>query len=223
MCGICGKLNFNRQKRVNQNLIRQMMDMIQYRGPDGSGEFLSGPVGLGHRRLSIIDIETGTQPMSNEDDSVWVVYNGEIYNFQELRIELKERGHQFKSETDTEVIVHLYEELGDQCVTRLQGMFAFALWDERQQRHRAGPAEKFIAAVIRGEVKQKARAHQHGVKQPEPPVSDGPQVRAGDVFNRIHVRIRKADWFANARIYGSGLGSVCQRWWPSARTFSPHR
>jgi len=134
MCGICGKLNFNRQKYVDQGLIRQMMDMIQHRGPDASGEFLSGPVGLGHRRLSIIDLDTGGQPMSNEDDSVWVVYNGEIYNFRELRKELEGKGHQFKSTTDTEVIVHLYEEMGDQCVTRLRGMFAFALWDERKQR-----------------------------------------------------------------------------------------
>ena len=134
MCGICGKLNFNRQNPVGQGLIRQMMDMIQHRGPDGSGEFLSGPVGLGHRRLSIIDLDTGGQPMSNEDGTVWVVYNGEIYNFHELRTELEGRGHQFKSSTDTEVIVHLYEELGDQCVARLRGMFAFALWDERQQR-----------------------------------------------------------------------------------------
>jgi asparagine synthase (glutamine-hydrolysing) len=134
MCGICGKLNFDRQLSVDQSLIRQMMDMIQHRGPDGSGEYLSGPVGLGHRRLSIIDLDTGAQPMSNEDGNIWVVYNGEIYNFQELRAELQLKGHQFKSTSDTEVIVHLYEELGDQCLTRLRGMFAFALWDERKQR-----------------------------------------------------------------------------------------
>jgi asparagine synthase (glutamine-hydrolysing) len=134
MCGICGKLNFDRQLPIEPNLIRGMMDVIQYRGPDGSGEFLSGPIGLGHRRLSIIDVDTGAQPMSNEDGTVWVVYNGEIYNFRELRVELEGKGHQFKSATDTEVIVHLYEEMGDQCVTRLRGMFAFALWDERKKR-----------------------------------------------------------------------------------------
>ncbi len=134
MCGICGKLNFDRQEPVDNGLLGIMMDLIQHRGPDGSGKFLSGPVGLGHRRLSIIDLNTGGQPMSNEDGTVWVVYNGEIYNFHELRTKLEERGHRFKSTTDTEVIVHLYEEMGDQCVTRLRGMFAFALWDERQQR-----------------------------------------------------------------------------------------
>ena len=134
MCGICGKLNFDRHKPVDRQLLRQMMDMIQHRGPDGSGEFLSGPVGLGHRRLSIIDLNSGAQPMSNEDGMVWVVYNGEIYNFKELRTELEGRGHRFKSTTDTEVIVHMYEEMGDQCVTRFRGMFAFALWDERRQR-----------------------------------------------------------------------------------------
>ena len=134
MCGICGKLNFDRHKPVDRQLLRQMMDIIQHRGPDGSGEYLSGPVGLGHRRLSIIDLSSGAQPMSNEDGMVWVVYNGEIYNFKELRTELEGRGHRFKSTTDTEVIVHMYEEMGDQCVTRFRGMFAFALWDERQQR-----------------------------------------------------------------------------------------
>jgi asparagine synthase (glutamine-hydrolysing) len=134
MCGICGKLNFNRQKPVDDSLIRRMTDMIRHRGPDGNGVYLSGPVGLGHRRLSIIDLDTGAQPMSNEDGTVWVVYNGEIYNFQELRTELEGKGHHFKSETDTEVIVHLYEEMGDQCVARLRGMFAFALWDERHKR-----------------------------------------------------------------------------------------
>ena len=134
MCGICGKLNFDRHKPVDRQLLRQMMAIIQHRGPDGSGEFLSGPVGLGHRRLSIIDLNSGAQPMSNEDGMVWVVYNGEIYNFKELRTELEGRGHRFKSTTDTEVIVHMYEEMGDQCVTRFRGMFAFALWDERRQR-----------------------------------------------------------------------------------------
>jgi asparagine synthase (glutamine-hydrolysing) len=133
MCGICGKLNFDSQEPVDLGLLRQMMALLHHRGPDGGGEYRSGPVGLGHRRLSIIDLNTGAQPMSNEDGTVWVVYNGEIYNFPELRAELQVRGHNFKSTTDTEVIVHLYEELGMESVSRLRGMFAFALWDERKQ------------------------------------------------------------------------------------------
>jgi len=133
MCGICGKLNFDRAEPVDQTLLQRMMDALHHRGPDGSGEYLSAPIGLGHRRLSIIDLKTGDQPMSNEDGTVWVVYNGEIYNFPELRADLRQRGHQFKSTTDTEVIVHLYEEMGAECVAQFRGMFAFALWDERKQ------------------------------------------------------------------------------------------
>ena len=134
MCGICGKLNFNKDQAVDPALIQQMMDTIVHRGPDGAGVYHDGPVGLGHRRLSIIDVEAGLQPMTNEDATIWVVYNGEIYNFRELRAELIGKGHQFKTSSDTEVIVHLYEEYGDQCVSRLRGMFAFALWDRARQR-----------------------------------------------------------------------------------------
>jgi asparagine synthase (glutamine-hydrolysing) len=111
-----------------------MTDIIAHRGPDGSGKHISGPVGLGHRRLSIIDLRpTGAQPMCNEDKSVWIVFNGEIYNYLELREELLAKGHSFTSTTDTEVIVHLYEEYGEACVDRLRGMFAFAIWDERKK------------------------------------------------------------------------------------------
>jgi len=109
------------------------MDAITHRGPDGEGRHVAGPVGLGHRRLSIIDLNTGAQPMCNEDGTVWIVYNGEIYNYLDLRAELVARGHTFKSTTDTEVIVHLYEELGEESIARLRGMFAFAIWDERKQ------------------------------------------------------------------------------------------
>jgi asparagine synthase (glutamine-hydrolysing) len=133
MCGIVGKLNLDGIEPVHPQLIKRMKDEIAHRGPDGDGDFFSGPIGLGHRRLSIIGLESGAQPMSNEDHSVWVVYNGEIYNFKELRSELEACGHIFKSNTDTEVIVHLYEELGVELVKRLRGMFAFALWDERKQ------------------------------------------------------------------------------------------
>lgn len=133
MCGIAGKLNFDGQDSVDPELIQRMTDIISHRGPDGSGKYVSGPVGLGHRRLSIIDLRpTGAQPMCNEDRKVWIVFNGEIYNYRELREELLAKGHQFTSTSDTEVIVHLYEELGSECVTRLRGMFAFAIWDERK-------------------------------------------------------------------------------------------
>jgi asparagine synthase (glutamine-hydrolysing) len=108
-----------------------MMQAMRHRGPDDDGLYISGPVGLGHRRLSIIDLSTGKQPIGNEDGTVWIVFNGEIYNYKELRASLLQRGHQFHTASDTEVIVHLYEEYGAECASRLRGMFAFAIWDER--------------------------------------------------------------------------------------------
>ena len=131
MCGICGKLNFDRNSGVDPALIRSMLDSIRHRGPDDEGVYSAGQVTLGHRRLSIIDLSTGHQPLSNEDGTVWIVFNGEIYNYQELRPFLLSKGHTFKTQTDTEVIVHLYEELGPKCLERLRGMFAFAIWDEK--------------------------------------------------------------------------------------------
>ena len=133
MCGIAGKLSLDGQLAVDPDLIDRMMAAIAHRGPDGQGKFLSGPVGLGHTRLAIIDLSTGDQPMTNERRNIWLVYNGEIYNFKELREELLKRGHVFRSASDTEVIVHAYEEYGPDCVNRLRGMFAFALWDDEKQ------------------------------------------------------------------------------------------
>lgn len=133
MCGICGKLNTEPQRRVEPQLIDRMMGAIAHRGPDGQGKYLAAPIGLGHTRLAIIDLSTGDQPMTNEDGSLWLVYNGEIYNFQELRTQLEAKGHVFASHTDTEVIVHLYEEYGTDCLQHLSGMFAFALWDSRKR------------------------------------------------------------------------------------------
>jgi asparagine synthase (glutamine-hydrolysing) len=133
VCGICGKLALDRGARVSPELLKSMADTIYHRGPDDEGFYLSGPVGLGFRRLSIIDLNTGHQPISNEDGTVWIVFNGEIYNYQELREFLLSKGHTFKSQTDTEVIVHLYEEFGEACVEKLRGMFGFAIWDERQK------------------------------------------------------------------------------------------
>ena len=111
-----------------------MADAIQHRGPDNEGFYISGPIGLGFRRLSIIDLSGGHQPLSNEDGTVWIVFNGEIYNYQTLRDDLIGKGHIFKTKSDTEVIVHLYEEYGTDCVQRLRGMFGFAIWDARQEQ-----------------------------------------------------------------------------------------
>jgi asparagine synthase (glutamine-hydrolysing) len=128
MCGICGKLEFD-GAASSSTLVREMAATIQHRGPDDEGYYVAGPVALGFRRLSIIDLQSGHQPLSNEDGSVWIVFNGEIYNYQELRVFLAAKGHVFKTRTDTEVIVHLYEELGVSCLQKLRGMFAFAIWD----------------------------------------------------------------------------------------------
>lgn len=133
MCGICGKFEFNKDKIVDKALVQTMLDTIRHRGPDGEGVYTSAQVGLGHRRLAIIDLNTGQQPLCNEDGTVWIVFNGEIYNYVELRKELLARGHVFKTESDTEVIVHLYEEFGAECVQKLFGMFAFALWDDKKK------------------------------------------------------------------------------------------
>ena len=133
MCGICGKLMFDRGASVSPALVKAMADTIRHRGPDDEGYYVSGPIGLGFRRLSIIDLSTGHQPIPNEDGRVWVVFNGEIYNYQELRSELLAKGHIFKTQTDTEVLVHLYEEYGPDLVEKLRGMFGFALWHETKR------------------------------------------------------------------------------------------
>ena len=132
MCGICGKQHFDRNAPVDPSLIRDMLGTIRHRGPDDEGVYSGSHVALGHRRLSIIDLSTGHQPLCNEDGTVWIVFNGEIYNYRELRTLLLSKGHVLKSQTDTEVIVHLYEELGPECLKQLRGMFAFAIWDTRQ-------------------------------------------------------------------------------------------
>src|ERR1043166_7904734 len=133
MCGICGKVMFDASASVSPALIKGMADAIVHRGPDDEGFYVSGQVGLGFRRLSIIDLAGGHQPLSNEDDTIHIIFNGEIYNYKELRAYLICRGHRFKTQTDTEVIVHLYEDLGETCVERLRGMFAFAIWDDRRK------------------------------------------------------------------------------------------
>ena len=132
MCGIAGRVN--QAAPVDRAEIFRMTELMAHRGPDDHGYHLRTRVGLGHRRLSIIDLAGGRQPLANEDDTVWIVFNGEIYNHVELRRELIARGHRFRTHSDTEAIVHAYEEWGPQCARRLRGMFAFALWDDRTQR-----------------------------------------------------------------------------------------
>jgi asparagine synthase (glutamine-hydrolysing) len=152
MCGIVGKVYFDREQRVSEAELRTMTETIAHRGPDGEDVWVGGNVGLGHRRLAIIDLRAiAAQPMSNEDGSVWITFNGEIYNFKELRAELEARGHRFRTNSDTEAIVHAWEEYGRACVERLRGMFAFAIWDGPQRtlflaRDRVGKKPLFYFA-----------------------------------------------------------------------------
>src|SRR5512147_191405 len=132
MCGIAGFVV--REGEPPVEILRLMCDQIRHRGPDDDGYHVDDGCGIGMRRLSIIDLNTGHQPMSNEDGSVWVVCNGEIYNFRELRNDLEARGHRFTTQSDTETLVHLYEDAGADAVSRLRGMFAFALWDAKRRR-----------------------------------------------------------------------------------------
>lgn len=134
MCGICGVYEYKSGKPVDREILGHMLQVIHHRGPDDEGLYLDGPVALGNRRLSIIDLAGGKQPIVNEDGSVVIVFNGEIYNYRDLREGLRQRGHVFSTESDTEVIVHLYEELGPDCVHELRGMFAFGVWDASRRR-----------------------------------------------------------------------------------------
>jgi asparagine synthase (glutamine-hydrolysing) len=134
MCGICGQFNFRNQAPVRRTDIEAMTRSIAHRGPDDEGYFIAGPLGLGFRRLSIIDLSGGHQPMSDQEESVWIVFNGEIYNFPELKRELQGCGHVFRTNSDTEVIIHGYKQWGDEVLNRLNGMFGLAIWDVRQKR-----------------------------------------------------------------------------------------
>jgi asparagine synthase (glutamine-hydrolysing) len=130
MCGIAGRFNFVSGAPVSPTLVQQMCDLIAHRGPDGDGTYVKDAVGLGHRRLAIIDLSpAGRQPMRSEDGRLWITFNGEIYNFRELRADLENRGHFFRTRTDTEVLLAAYSEFGVECLSRLKGMFAFAIWD----------------------------------------------------------------------------------------------
>ncbi|MFW6133969.1 MAG: asparagine synthase (glutamine-hydrolyzing) [Elusimicrobiota bacterium] len=140
MCGICGIIDF-KGREINKSMLKHMNELLYHRGPDDEGYYYSNNdynrspnVGIGMRRLSIIDLEKGHQPIHNEDDSIWIVFNGEIYNFIELREKLLKKGHKFYTKTDTEVIVHLYEDYGENCLKYINGMFAFAVWDDRKKQ-----------------------------------------------------------------------------------------
>ncbi len=131
MCGIAGIYNYGNKVKADSALLKQMTDVIAHRGPDDDGFYIKDTVGLGHRRLSIIDVSGGHQPIFNEDGTVAIVFNGEIYNYQKLAKLVEDRGHTLQTRSDTETIVHLYEEFGEKCVAMLSGMFAFAIWDSR--------------------------------------------------------------------------------------------
>jgi asparagine synthase (glutamine-hydrolysing) len=133
MCGIAGQFNFRKVQPADLKIMQAMLARIQHRGPDESGVYLGQNVGLGNVRLSIIDLKTGQQPMPNEDGSLWIVINGEIFNYIELREELQQKGHVFKTTSDTEVVVHCYEEYGTACLNKFNGQFAIAIWDTKKR------------------------------------------------------------------------------------------
>ncbi|MFX0199103.1 MAG: asparagine synthetase B family protein, partial [Candidatus Hodarchaeota archaeon] len=134
MCGICGQISLDFSTPISVNLLNSMNNTLVHRGPDDQGTFANDYVGLAMRRLSIIDIAKGKQPISNEDKAIWIVFNGEIYNYIELRKKLVANGHQFGTNSDTECIVHLYEDIGIDFVNHLRGMFSLAIWDDRRKR-----------------------------------------------------------------------------------------
>src|SRR6266567_7545598 len=133
MCGIAGMMKFGQDARADSGAVRQMCAAMTHRGPDDEGVYTDGPVGIGMRRLSIIDVAGGHQPISNETGTIWIVFNGEIYNHAELRKKLEPLGHRYRTNSDTETIVHLYEQYGRDCVQHLRGMFAFAIWDREKE------------------------------------------------------------------------------------------
>src|SRR5687768_12196775 len=133
MCGIAGTFNLD-GKPADRGCLNEMIEALAHRGPDDRGCHLDGCIGLGHARLSIVDVGGGHQPMTNEDSTLWLTFNGEIFNYVELRRELEGRGHRFATRSDAEVILHLYEEKGEDCVKELNGEWAFAIWDSRRRK-----------------------------------------------------------------------------------------
>jgi asparagine synthase (glutamine-hydrolysing) len=152
MCGIAGIVNIGRNAEVSRELLENMISAVRHRGPDGFGFYKDNGIGLAHARLSIIDLEGGSQPMHNEDKTCWIVFNGEIFNYIELRDILEKRGHRFYTMSDTEVIIHLYEDHGPDCLKFLNGQFAFAIWNKKDNslfvaRDRVGIRPFFYTTV----------------------------------------------------------------------------
>ena len=134
MCGITGIIYKHPERRVDRDVLLAMRDTMVHRGPDDEGVYISGQLGLAHRRLSIVGLSTGHQPMSNSNEKLWIVFNGEIYNYPQLKRDMQQKDYAFRTESDTEVIIHLYAEYGKDCVHHLNGMFAFAIWDSEKQQ-----------------------------------------------------------------------------------------
>ena len=152
MCGIAGICHIDGPDGLSLSIMKKMIGVLCHRGPDETGVYLDDYVGLGHARLSIIDLSSGVQPIHNEDETLWIIYNGEVFNYVELKKELEEKGHRFYTTSDTEVILHLYEEEGADCVTRLNGQFALAVWDVKTRtlflaRDRVGIRPLFYTIV----------------------------------------------------------------------------
>ncbi|MCK4629166.1 MAG: asparagine synthase (glutamine-hydrolyzing), partial [Sedimentisphaerales bacterium] len=133
MCGIAGIYHINSTEGVSLETLKRMTGVLRHRGPDESGIYIDDRVGLGHTRLSIIDLASGTQPIHNEDETLWIIYNGEVYNYRELKSDLEQRGHRFYTTSDTEVVLHLFEEKGADCLEELNGQFAFAVWNAKKR------------------------------------------------------------------------------------------
>jgi len=222
MCGIVGMWNRDGAP-VDPGLLERMTRMLDFRGPDGQGCYVSGALGLGHRRLSVIDPATGRQPMGNEDGTVQLVSNSEIYNHRELRASLEKQGHRFRTRCDTEVIVHLYEEKGPACVESLRGMFAFALWDGRARtlllaRDRLGQKPLYVAQkgpwVLFGSLPDPLFLH--------PALEADPDPEAVDLFlsllyipgpRSIYRGVRKLEPGHWMLWRGDRAGPDCHRYW----------
>jgi len=148
MCGIAGICHMDGPDGISSNGLKKMIGVLRHRGPDETGMYLDDHVGLGHARLSIIDLSSGVQPIHNEDETLWIIYNGEVFNYVELKTELEQKGHRFYTTSDTEVILHLYEEEGPDCLARLNGQFALAIWNVKTKSLFLSPGPRGYPAAL---------------------------------------------------------------------------